>query len=285
MQKRRKFFKKTAVLALAFSNLGLYAKNIKEDVKNLTLKLNPKANKIVNKYFKGQNLELSTSDNEFMSTFMNFAFGEAFAESFLDEKTKFKCIIAALVANEGLSEFESLSLAGLKAGVSPEEIKEILYQATAYVGFARSSAFIKASANLFKKLGIQIQDNRRQTTEENRLEKGLDIQVAFFGSIMREIPKDMPEDMYFIRSFLSKNCFGDYYTRTGLDLKFRELLTFVLLSSAGNAKIQLKAHIKGNLNIGNDRKLLIATITAIIPYIGYPKALNALNAIDEITKV
>ncbi|MGI0406438.1 carboxymuconolactone decarboxylase family protein [Helicobacter himalayensis] len=273
-----------AVLALVFSSFGLYAKELKESVKNLKLKLSTNADKIFNKYFKGQNLELASSDNEFMSIFMNFAFGEAFETSFLDEKTKFKCIIAALVANDGLSEFENLSLAALKAGVKPEEIKEILYQATAYVGFARSSTFIKASAKVFKKLNIVLQDNRAQTTQENRLEKGLEIQVAFFGSAMRKIPKDMSEDMYFIREFLSKNCFGDYYTRAGLELKFRELLTFVLLASVGNAQPQLEAHIKGNLNIGNDRKLLIAAIRVIIPYIGYPKALNAFNSIDKITK-
>lgn len=74
-------------------------------------------------------------------------------------------------------------------------------------------------------------------------------------------------------------------TRTGLDLKFRELLTFVYLISMGGLEPQVKAHIQGNVNMGNDRDKLIAVVTALIPYIGYPRALNALSAIDEVAQI
>ena len=72
-----------------------------------------------------------------------------------------------------------------------------------------------------------------------------------------------------------------YYTREGLDLRFRELLTFVFVASLGGADAQVKAHIQGNLNIGNDRARLIATLTALVPYIGYPRVLNALGAMPK----
>lgn len=52
----------------------------------------------------------------------------------------------------------------------------------------------------------------------------------------------------------------------------------------GGVEPQVKAHIQGNLNMGNDKTKLIAVVTALVPYIGYPKSLNALNAIDEIAK-
>lgn len=52
----------------------------------------------------------------------------------------------------------------------------------------------------------------------------------------------------------------------------------------GGAEPQLKAHITGNLRNGNDRAKLIAVITALVPYIGYPRSLNALSAIDDITR-
>ncbi|WP_239056455.1 carboxymuconolactone decarboxylase family protein [Helicobacter apodemus] len=85
-----------------------------------------------------------------------------------------------------------------------------------------------------------------------------------------------------MRTFLSANCFGDYYTRGGLLLKFRELLTFVYILSMGGADSQVRAHIAGNLRIGNDRAKLIAVVTALVPYIGYPRSLNALSVLDEI---
>ncbi|WP_052043216.1 carboxymuconolactone decarboxylase family protein [Campylobacter sp. MIT 97-5078] len=283
MQKRRVFFKQISVLALAFSSLSVYAEKTAKIKENI-MKLNQKANELFKKFFSSSQLELVQSDTEFMSNFMNFSLSEAYTTSKLDDKTKFKLILAALVANEGLSEFDTYARAALKAGVRAEEIKEILYQATPYVGFSRSASFIKQSARLFKELKIKLEDNRGTTNENNRFEKGLQAQVELFGEGMRQIPKDMPEDTHFIRAFLSANCFGDYYTRKGLDLKFRELLTFVFLAALGGVEPQLKGHIKGNIRMGNDRLVLISAITVIIPFIGYPKTLNAFSAINELTK-
>ena len=53
----------------------------------------------------------------------------------------------------------------------------------------------------------------------------------------------------------------------------------------GGADSQVKAHVSGNLRIGNDRAKLIAVLTSLVPYIGYPRSLNALSAIDEITPI
>jgi 4-carboxymuconolactone decarboxylase len=85
-----------------------------------------------------------------------------------------------------------------------------------------------------------------------------------------------------IQDFLAANCFGDYYTRNGLDLKTRELLTFAMLISLGGCEPQVKGHVTGNLNIGNDRTVLIDVVTQLLPYIGYPRILNALRVIDEV---
>ncbi len=38
-----------------------------------------------------------------------------------------------------------------------------------------------------------------------------------------------------------------------------------------------------NLNVGNDRSRLIEVLTQLIPFIGYPRTLNALRVLDEIT--
>jgi 4-carboxymuconolactone decarboxylase len=77
-------------------------------------------------------------------------------------------------------------------------------------------------------------------------------------------------------------CFGDFYTRSGLDLKTRELLTFCIISALGGCENQLRAHVQGNLNVGNDKELLLNTITQCMPYIGFPRTLNAINCINEV---
>lgn len=55
-----------------------------------------------------------------------------------------------------------------------------------------------------------------------------------------------------INYYLASNCFGDYYTRTGLNLKQREIVTFCILMAQGGCEPQVIAHAKGNMNLGND---------------------------------
>ncbi len=85
-----------------------------------------------------------------------------------------------------------------------------------------------------------------------------------------------------LRAYLA-NCFGDYYTRTGLDLKMREILTFSMIASLGGCEPQLGGHVAANLAVGNDRQVLLDTITQLLPFIGYPRTLNAIRVINEGT--
>ncbi len=83
----------------------------------------------------------------------------------------------------------------------------------------------------------------------------------------------------FIKIWLA-NMFGDYYTRKGLSTKQRELITFYFLMAQGGCEAQLKAHVIGNLNVGNDKRFLISIASQCVPYIGYPRVLNALSCIN-----
>jgi 4-carboxymuconolactone decarboxylase len=86
-----------------------------------------------------------------------------------------------------------------------------------------------------------------------------------------------------IQHFLTANCFGDHYTRTGIDVPTRELLTLSMLVSLGGCDAQVKGHVAANLNVGNDRARLIDVLTQLLPFIGYPRTLNALRAVDAVT--
>ena len=91
-----------------------------------------------------------------------------------------------------------------------------------------------------------------------------------------------PEDLKHINYYLSSNCFGDYYTRQILNLKERELITFTALITLGYCDPQVRAHINGNLSVGNTRQDLLDAVTIALPYIGYPRTLNAIAAINSI---
>ena len=80
---------------------------------------------------------------------------------------------------------------------------------------------------------------------------------------------------------LSDNCFGDYYTRKGLNYQQREMITFCFLAAQGGCEPQLTSHAGANMRIGNDKAFLIQIISQCLPYIGYPRSLNALRCVNE----
>jgi 4-carboxymuconolactone decarboxylase len=71
-------------------------------------------------------------------------------------------------------------------------------------------------------------------------------------------------------------------TRGGIDLATRELLTFAILVAQGGCDPQVRGHVAGNLNVGNGRQVLIDVLTQLLPFIGYPRTLNGLRAVDDV---
>ena len=72
-----------------------------------------------------------------------------------------------------------------------------------------------------------------------------------------------------INRWLAANCFGDYYTRTGLDLAQREMITFCFLAAQGGCEPQLIAHAAGNMTLGNDKEFLIRVVSQFSEYAYY----------------
>ena len=101
---------------------------------------------------------------------------------------------------------------------------------------------------------------------------------------MREFWKNAPEGRERVNYWLADNCFGDYYTRGVLDFKQRELITFCFLYAQGGCEPQLVSHAQGNMRVGNDKALIYNIVSLCIPYVGYPRSLNALSAIDSAEK-
>ena len=119
------------------------------------------------------------------------------------------------------------------------------------------------------------------TTAETRLAAGNQAQVDIFGEGMRGFQNSGPEESRHINLWLADNCFGDYYTRGGLDYKQREMITFCFLAALGGCEPQLTSHAGANLRIGNDNAFLIQVISQCLPYIGYPRSLNALRCVND----
>ena len=219
------------------------------------------------------------TDPEFAERFEHFAFEEVVNEEGqqLDEVIRHMAILAALLGCQGTEAFREELPRALDAGVTPVMAKEIIYQAVDYLGYGRVCPFLKAANEVLAERGVQLPlEGQATTTMENRLEKGVQAQVDIFGDGMREAWK-----RGHINRWLAANCFGDYYTRTGLTLAQREMITFCFLAAQGGCEPQLTSHAKGNMNLGNDRDFLIRVISQCLPYIGYPRSLNAIACVDK----
>jgi len=233
--------------------------------------------------FPGHISTLAVTDSELIETFDNFAFDEVLAHGDLDARTRLMVQLAAMIACQALREYRVMLGAALAVGVTPVEIKEIVCQAVPYVGMAKVFDFIHATNEVLAERGVALPLPGQSTTSpETRAEKGLAVQKQIIGGdVVEKLYASAPADELHIQRYLSANCFGDNYTRAGGDIPTRELLTFSMLVSLGGCEAQLKGHVAANLNVGNDRARLIDVLTQLLPFIGYPRTLNALRAIDE----
>ena len=227
-------------------------------------------------------MELRKNDPEFAERFQHFAFDEVVNEENqqLDAPTRYLAILSVLIGCGGVDAYREMLPIALENGMTPVMVKETVYQATDYLGYGRMLPFLNATNEVFADGNIPLPlPGQATTTMENRLEKGEEAQAEIFGEQMKEAWKNGH-----INRWLAANCFGDFYTRTGLDLPQREMITFCFLMAQGGCEPQLIAHAKGNMNLGNDKDFLIRVVSQCLPYIGYPRSLNAISCIQKATE-
>ncbi|BDR58064.1 carboxymuconolactone decarboxylase family protein [Xylocopilactobacillus apicola] len=99
------------------------------------------------------------------------------------------------------------------------------------------------------------------------------------GEAVVESLKDIAPD---VSKYILEFAFGDIYNRPGLDLKQREMITISALLVEGDTAPQLKVHLNAALNVGLTKNEIIETFIQCIPYIGFPRVLNAINVAREV---
>ena len=170
----------------------------------------------------------------------------------------------------------------LDAGVTPVELKEVVYQACAYLGLGRVRPFVDAANEVLAARGVELPlPGQATTTLETRCAAGNQKQIAYFGEGLRENWKSGPEERAHVNRWLAENCFGDYYTRDGLSDLDREMVTFCYIAAQGGCEPQATAHANANMNLGRSKDFLYRVVSQMLPYIGYPRSLNALTCVDN----
>lgn len=247
------------------------------------LRLSEAAIRNHDEWFPGYVSTAKQTDPELIEVFDNFAFDEVMQYGNLDRKTRIMVTMASSIAQHTVHEYKMMLRAALANGVTPVEIKEILYHAVPYVGIAKVIDFIGVANDFLAANGISLPVEPQSTTSpETRYEKGLALQKDIFGERIDKMYAAAPDNQKHIQRYLSANCFGDYQTRTGLTVQQRELLTFSMLISLGGCESQVKGHIGGNVAVGNGKDTLLAVVTQLLPYNGYPRTLNAIACLNEV---
>ncbi len=227
--------------------------------------------------------KLMETDPELIEVFDNFAFDEVLGYGNLDTRTRLMVILASMIACQALGEYKLMLNGALNVGVTPIEVKEIVYQAVPYVGMAKVYDFIHATNEILESRGVKLPlEGQSTTTPQTRFEKGFALQKAMIGERVDKMYAESPANQIHIQKYLSANCFGDYVIRNGLEIKTRELLTISMLVSLGGCEPQLKGHIQTNLDVGNDKETMLSVVTQLLPYVGYPRTLNAIRSINEV---
>ena len=176
--------------------------------------------------------------------------------------------------------------AALTVGVTPVEVKEIVYQAVPYVGLAKVFDFLHATNEVLTERGVELPlprpvDHRLRRRGARRAWRCRSRSSAPRRSTRMYAAAS--DDEQHIQRYLSANCFGDYLARSRhrpADPRAADVL------HAGRARWlptpQVKGHVAANLNVGNDRATLLACSTQLLPFIGYPRTLNGLRAVNEV---
>jgi 4-carboxymuconolactone decarboxylase len=223
----------------------------------------------------------TSSDPELMDILQRLIFGEVFYIGNLDDKTRELITITVLATNQTLPQLKAHTNAALNIGVTPIEIREVVYQTAPFIGFPKVLNALDTINEVFKSRNIELPlENKGTVTESERLEKGNEQQYPLYGNAMKQNMQDLPgEFAEVIPRILTELCFGDLYTRDGLDIKTRELIIFCALAALGGTERQMASHAVGNLKVGNSKETLLSAMVHCFPYIGFPRVSNAINVI------
>jgi 4-carboxymuconolactone decarboxylase len=83
--------------------------------------------------------------------------------------------------------------------------------------------------------------------------------------------------------YLVEFAFGEIYARPG-ELKHRELVAIASLATMGGCDPQLETHVHGAFNAGLTEAEIVEAVMTLIPYVGFPRALNAMAVVKRVVE-
>jgi len=219
----------------------------------------------------------SADDPELAAMMKKYVYGDIAAQCILPPADRALVTLAVLTVNQNRALLARAADEALTLGCRPLQVRETLYQLAPYIGFAKVFEALGPVNEVFRRRGIRLPlESQGTVTDDNRFEKGLGLQVRTYGDGIGRMRAAAPKEQKHLQDDLSAFCFGDIYTRRGLDMKTREMITMAAIGAMGGADAQFSAHTAGYLAAGASPAEAAAVITAMNPWIGFPRTLNCL---------
>ena len=224
------------------------------------------------------------NDEEMMEILQKYIFGEIFTVGNLDMKQREMITVVSLATMQTLPQLKGHMNAALNVGVTPVELKESIYLCAPFIGFPKTLNALTVLNEVFKERQIKTPLEHQTTVKENeRYQKGYEIQNPSYGDEIKTALQGLPNNMGDeVARFLTEVCFGDFYTRSGLDIKTKEMLGLIILIANNAPEATIKSHIKGSMKAGNSKETIASSIIQAMPYVGFPSAINSLKILKGI---
>jgi 4-carboxymuconolactone decarboxylase len=205
----------------------------------------------------------------------------------LDIKQQSIIIISAFTAQGNMPGLQKALNSGLDAGLTINEIKEILVQLYAYAGFPRSLNALGTFMTILKERkskGIEDRSGKEASpmpNDQNREQFGTEMQTKLVG---QPVKGELYDFAPAIDKFLKEHLFGDIFGRDNLDWKTRELATISALASIGGVENQLRAHFGVGLYNGLSEAALQDVVSIIKSDVGAKEGDIATRVLNEVLK-
>ena len=208
----------------------------------------------------------------------------------LSEKEKSIITIASLTAKGDLVKLKTELNTGLEAGLTVNEVKEVLVHTYAYCGFPRSIRGLQTFMEVLnerKAKGIIDVSGKEATPikeDDNKYQRGKKILEELTKTPQPNTLTGYSAFAPIIDTFLKEHLFADIFERDVLTFAQRELVTISVISAIGDAEPMLKSHLSIAGNIGLTPEQLEEFIDVIKPIVDKKKTKAAREVLNEVLK-
>lgn len=214
------------------------------------------------------------SDAEYLEATTEAEYRYAEANKVLTSREQAIVAVASYTGKGDLEHLKAAFVRALEAGMTINEVNEVLIHAYAYCGFPRSLRAIQTFMRLVderKANGIKDKVGREAsviTDSGNRYERGRDVLAEISG-----VPADAPKAGYalfapVIERFLKEHLFADLFERDLLTYRERELATVSILAGVGGVEPMFKSHAAICLHLGIMPEQLSALLNIVETNLG-----------------